>query len=54
MVGSVAELVESGEEEFGKSLRLLTDLIWETVLHFSVDHERRRWERVMMVLFGIL
>lgn len=30
MVGSVVEVVESGEEEFGKSLRLLTDLIWET------------------------
>ena len=30
MVVSVAEVVESGEEEFRKSLRLLTDLIWET------------------------
>lgn len=51
---SVAEAVESGAEEFRKRLRLLTDLMWEAVLHFSVDHERRRWETAMMVFFGRL
>ena len=30
MAVSVAEVVESGEEEFRKSLSLLTDLIWAT------------------------
>ena len=30
MAVSVAEVVESGEEEFRKSLSLLTDLVWET------------------------
>lgn len=54
MAVSVAEAVESGAEEFRKRLRLLRDLMWEAVLHFSVDHERRRWERAIMVLFGIL